>query len=279
MTKQKRPDLKAVVFFLLKLTVIMFFIAPFYISIVYAVKSPEETIKTGLAFPTGIYWENFTEAIKVSNFFNAAKNSVIVTVACVLILMVVCTMAAYVIARNLKSRLYSGMYYFFLAAIMLPFQVVMMPLYVQLKDMGLLNTRIGLILTISGFQTAYNIFVYVGFIRTIPVEMEEAAYIDGAGKFYTFWKIVFPLMKPIISSTLVLNALTVWNDFTTSLIIAQRPEVRTIPLTQYFFFGEYNIELNMAFAAFVMAMIPIIILYLLMQKYIIGGVMAGAVKG
>ena len=83
----------------------------------------------------------------------------------------------------------------------------------------------------------------------------------------------------VISSTLVLNALTVWNDFTTSLIIAQRPEVRTIPLTQYFFFGEYNIELNMAFAAFVMAMIPIIILYLLMQKYIIGGVMAGAVKG
>lgn len=274
-----KESLEKALGFLLKLLVVLFFIAPFYISVVYALKSPEETLKTGLAFPTSIYWQNFTEAVEVSNFFNAAKNSLIVTIACVLILMVVGTMAAYVIARNLRSKVYSGLYYIFLAAIMLPFQVVMLPLYVQLKDMGLLNTRIGLILTISSFQVAYNIFVYVGFIRTIPVELEEAAYIDGAGKFYTFWKIVFPLMKPIISSTLVLNALTVWNDFQTSLIIAQKEEVRTIPLTQYFFFGEYSIELNMAFAAFLMAMVPIIALYLLMQKYIIGGVMAGAVKG
>ena len=274
-----KESLEKALGFLLKLLVVLFFIAPFYISVVYALKSPEETLKTGLAFPTSIYWQNFTEAVEVSNFFNAAKNSLIVTIACVLILMVVGTMAAYVIARNLRFKVYSGLYYIFLAAIMLPFQVVMLPLYVQLKDMGLLNTRIGLILTISSFQVAYNIFVYVGFIRTIPVELEEAAYIDGAGKFYTFWKIVFPLMKPIISSTLVLNALTVWNDFQTSLIIAQKEEVRTIPLTQYFFFGEYSIELNMAFAAFLMAMVPIIALYLLMQKYIIGGVMAGAVKG
>lgn len=279
MRKHKKITVKSVLFLALKLGIVFFFISPFYISIVYAIKSPEETIKTGLGFPTSIYWQNFTEAVRVSNFFGAAKNSLIVTICCVLLLMVVCTMAAYVIARNMRSKLYQGMYYIFLAAIMLPFQVVMMPLYVQLKNMDLLNTRIGLILTISGFQAAYNIFVYVGFIRTIPQDMEEAAYIDGAGKFYTFWKVVFPLMKPIISSTLVLNALTVWNDFTTSLIIAQKPEVRTIPLTQYFFFGEYNIELNMAFAAFVMAMIPIIILYLVMQKYIIGGVMSGAVKG
>ena len=179
----------------------------------------------------------------------------------------------------MRSRFFQSFYYVFLAAMMLPFQVVMLPLYVQLRDMQLLNTRTGLILTICGFQIAYNVFVYVGFIRGIPLEMEEAAYIDGAGRFYTFWKIVFPLMKPIISSTLILNALAVWNDFQISLIIAQKPEVRTIPLTQYFFFGQYSIKLNMAFAAFVLAMIPIIILYLVMQKYIIGGVMSGAVKG
>jgi len=270
---------KNAIAFLIKLLVACVFVAPFYISIVYAVKSPEETRLTGLAFPTGIHWENFAEAIEVSNFWLATKNSVIVTVSCVLLLMVCCSMAAYVIARNMKSKFYQSFYYVFLAAILLPFQVVMMPLYVQLKDAGLLNTRIGLILTISGFQLAYNIFVYVGFVRTIPLEMEEAAYIDGAGKFYTFWKVVFPLMKPIVSSTLILNALAVWNDFQITLIIAQKSEVRTIPLTQYFFFGQYSIKLNMAFAAFVLAMIPIIILYLVMQKYIIGGVMSGAVKG
>lgn len=265
--------------FFIKMAIVLLFVAPFYIAIVYAVKSPEETLISGLAFPTSIHWENFTKAIEVSNFFTATKNSLIVTVCSVLLLTVVCTMAAYVIARNTRSKFYQSLYYIFLAAIMLPFQVLMLPLYVQLKDFGLMNTRIGLILTISSFQLAYNIFVYVGFIKSISVEIEEAAFIDGAGKFTTFWRIVFPLMKPIVSSNLVLNALAVWNDFQISLIIAQKPEVRTIPLTQYFFFGQYSVELNMAFAAFVLAMLPIIVLYFFMQKYIIGGVMAGAVKG
>ncbi len=276
---KNKVTISNVMLMVIKLLVVIIFIAPFYISVVYAVKSPEETARTGLSFPTNICFENFTRAIEVSNFWGAMKNSIIVTVCSVLILMVVGSMGAYAIARNIKKRRYQFLYYVFLSAIMLPFQVVMMPLYMQMKDMNLLNTRIGLILAICGFQLAYNIFIYVGFIRSIPVELEEAAYIDGAGRFTTFWKIVFPLMKPILSSTLILNALTVWNDFQTSLIIAQKDSVRTIPLTQYFFFGEYNIELNMAFAAFVLAMIPIIILYLIMQKYIISGVMAGAVKG
>lgn len=265
--------------FMIKILVVLFFISPFYISLVYSVKSPQETLKTGLAFPKEIYWQNFTEAIEVSNFGVAAMNSLIVTVCSVLFLLLVCSMAAYVIARNPKSKFYQTFYYIFLAALLLPFQVVMLPIYVNLKNAGLLNTRIGLILTICGFQIAYNIFIYVGFIKSIPIEIEEAAYIDGAGKFYGFFKIVFPLMKPITSSTIILNALTVWNDFQMSLIIAQKPEVRTIPLTQYFFFGQYSIRLNMAFAAFVLAMVPIIVLYLLMQKYIVGGVMSGAVKG
>lgn len=276
---EERKQMKKIAAFILKLPLAAVFIMPFYIAVLYAVKSPEETMRTGLAFPKELYWQNFSEAIEVSNFWTAAKNSLIITVVSVFLLMAVCSMAAYVIARNMRSRFFQSFYYVFLAAMMLPFQVVMLPLYVQLRDMQLLNTRVGMILTICGFQLAYNVFVYVGFVRNIPMEMEEAAYIDGAGRFYTFWKIVFPLMKPIISSTLILNALSVWNDFQISLIIAQKPEVRTIPLTQYFFFGQYSIRLNMAFAAFVLAMIPIILLYLVMQKYIIGGVMSGAVKG
>lgn len=270
---------KAILAALGKVAISLVFLMPFYIAIVYAVKSPEEKARTGLAFPTGIHLENFTEAIRVSNFWKATQNSLIVTVISVLLLVLVSSMAAYVIARNMHSKFYQCIYYMFLAAILLSFQVVMLPLYVQLKNTGMLNSLRGLILTISGFQLSYNVFVYVGFIRSIPIQMEEAAFIDGAGKFRTFWSIVFPLMKPIVSSTLILNALAVWNDFQISLIIAQKEEVRTIPLTQYFFFGQYSIKLNMAFAAFVLAMIPIIILYLFMQRYIIGGVMAGAVKG
>jgi raffinose/stachyose/melibiose transport system permease protein len=265
---------------ILKLLMSSVFIAPFYIAIVYSLKSQEETIATGLAWPKQIHWANFSEAIKVSNFWNATRNSVIVTVFSVVILMLACSMASYIIARREKYyKPYKWLYYVFLAALLLPFQVVMLPMYVNLKAMHLLNTRLGLVLAICAFQVAYNIFVYTGFVRAIPIEMEEAAYIDGAGKQRTFWQIVFPLLKPILSSTLILNALTVWNDFQISLIISQKAAVRTIPLTQFYFFGQYTSRVNMAFAAFVLAMIPIVVLYLLLQKYIIGGVMAGAVKG
>lgn len=264
---------------IVKILICAVFVAPFYISLVYSAKSREETIQTGLAFPARIHWENFTRAIEVSNFWNATKNSLIITVCGVVLILAVCSMAAYVIARNDKSRFYNTLYYVFLGALLLPFQVVMLPLYVQLKDLHLLNTRTGMVLTITGLQIAYNVFIYTGFVKGIPREMDEAAYIDGAGKFRTFWSIIFPLMKPINSSAMVLNALALWNEFQASLIIAQKNELRTIPLTQFYFFGQYSIELNMAFAAFVLAMIPIIALYLLMQRYIVSGIMSGAVKG
>ncbi|MDF2989330.1 MAG: transporter [Eubacterium sp.] len=264
---------------IVKILICAVFVAPFYISLVYSAKSREETIRTGLAFPTSIHWENFARAIDVSNFWNATKNSLIITICGVVLILAVCSMAAYVIARNDKSRFYNTLYYVFLGALLLPFQVVMLPLYVQLKDLHMLNTRTGMILTIAGLQIAYNVFIYTGFVKGIPREMDEAAYIDGAGKFRTFWSIIFPLMKPINSSAMVLNALALWNEFQASLIIAQKNELRTIPLTQFYFFGQYSVELNMAFAAFVLAMLPIIALYLLMQRYIVSGIMSGAVKG
>lgn len=264
---------------IVKIIICIIFIAPFYISLVYSVKSREETIRTGLAFPTSIHWENFTRAIDISDFWTASKNSLIITLCGVILILIVCSMAAYVIGRNNNSKFYNSLYYMFLGALLLPFQVVMLPLYVQLKELHLINTRIGMVLTIAGFQIAYNIFIYTGFVKGIPKEMDEAAYIDGAGKLRTFWSIIFPLMKPINSSALVLNALALWNEFQASLIIVQRNDLRTIPLTQFYFFGQYSIELNMAFAAFVLAMIPIIILYLVIQKYIVAGIMSGAVKG
>lgn len=260
------------------LSVAVLFLAPFYISLVYSFKSPRETALTGLAFPSVFHWENYAKAIEVSSFFNAARNSLVVTLFSVILLLVVCSMASYIIARN-SSKFYKAMYYVFLAALLLPFQVVMLPFYVNLKNLGLLNSLTGLILGVSGFQIAYNVFIYTGFIKTVPVQMEEAAFIDGAGRFRTFWQIIFPLLKPINSTALILNALSVWNEFTISMIVVQKTQVRTLPLTQFYFFGEHSVELNMAFAAFTLSMIPIILLYLVMQKYIIGGIMSGAVKG
>lgn len=257
----------------------LIFCAPFYIAIVYSFKSPQETAETGLAFPKVFHWENYSKAIEVSNFYKATLNSVIVTAITVTLIVVICSMAAYVIARNSHNKFYNSIYYVCLAAMMLPFQVIMMPLYTTLRSMSLLNTLGGLVLAIGGMQIAYNIFIYTGFMKSIPKEMDEAAFIDGAGTFRTFWTIIFPLAKPITSTAIILNALTVWNEFAVSLVVVQKQPVRTLPLTQFYFFGEHSIELNMAFAAFILGMIPIIILYVIMQKYIISGVMSGAVKG
>lgn len=254
------------------------FLVPFYISIVYSFKTKREIAQTGAAFPSKLHFENYAEAIKVSNFLNAFENSLIVTVCTVAIVIVVCSMASYVIARA-NSRFYNGVYYIFLATIMLSFQVIMLPLYSNLNKLGLMNTLIGMILTMIGLSIPYTVFLYSGFIKTVPKTMEEAAYVDGAGKLKTFWKIVFPLLKPINFTVLIITTLSTWNNFMVPLIIAQKKKVRTLPLSQFYFFSEHSVDINLAFAAFTLSMIPIIILYLLMQKYIISGITAGAVKG
>lgn len=271
--------LSRIIYWFSILTAAGIFLTPFYISLVYSLKSPQETALTGLAFPKVFHFDNYIKAIKVSNFFNASKNSLIVTLVAVLILLVICSMASYVIARNSDKKLYNTIYYVFLAALILPFQVVMLPFYVNLKQLGLLNSLTGLILGVTGFSIAFNVFIYTGFIKSVPRQMEEAAFIDGLGPFRTFWKIIFPLLKPINSTAVVLNALSVWNEFGISLIVVQKSAVRTLPLSQFYFFGEHSVELNMAFAAFTLSMIPIIVLYLFMQKYIIGGILSGSVKG
>lgn len=262
----------------LKYILALIFLSPFYIAFTYASKTKQEIAFTGLSFPKTIHFENFTRAIEMSGFYKALYNSVVTTIPTVIILTVICSMAAYIIARK-NSRIYNIFYYLFLAALLIPFQSIMLPLYINLKDWGMLNSLTGFVLTRVGFQIAFTILVITGFVKSVPKEIEEAASIDGAGRFKTFWLVVFPLMKPIVFTSIVLNSLYTWNDFMISVVVLQKNDVRTLPLTQFFFFGENSIELNLAFAAFALSMIPILILYLVLQRYIISGITVGAVKG
>jgi raffinose/stachyose/melibiose transport system permease protein len=214
----------------------------------------------------------------MSHFFVAVKNSALSAVVTVIILTVICSMAAYIIARK-NNRFYNTIYYIFLGAMIIPFQSIMTPLYINLRAFGLVNTLLGFILVKVGLQIAFTILIITGFVKSIPVELEEAAAIDGASQYRIFWRIVFPLMKPIILTSVVLNALNVWNDFQVSVVMLQKVSIRTISLTQFYFFGENSAELGLAFAVFVLSMIPILILYLTLQKYIISGITAGAIKG
>lgn len=261
-----------------KILVALLVVSPFYIAIIYSVKSKSEMVSNRLSFPTTIHWDNFTRAIETSDFGLAVKNSLITTVAAVLIITIVCTMAAYMIARK-NNKFYNTIYYIFVGAMIIPFQSIMTPLYVDMAKWGLLNTLTGFILAKSGFQIAFTVLLVSGFVKSIPKELEEAATIDGAGTYAVFFKVVAPLLKPILFTSIILNTLNVWNDFQMSITLLQKKAVRNIPLTQYFFFGENSIELGLAFALFILSMIPILIMYLSLQKYIIGGITSGAVKG
>lgn len=265
-------------FLVFKIWVTLLVISPFYIAVIYSVKSKPEMVSNRLAFPKMIHWDNFTRAIETSSFGLAMKNSLVTTVATVCIITLICTMAAYIIARK-NNKFYNSIYYIFVGAMIIPFQSIMTPLYIDMTKWKLLNTLTGFVMAKIGFQIAFTVLLVSGFVKSIPKELEEAASIDGAGLYSIFFRIVFPLMKPIILTSVVLNTLNVWNDFQMSLTLLQKKAVRNIPLTQYFFFGENSIELGLAFALFILSMIPILILYLSLQKYIIGGITSGAVKG
>lgn len=260
--------------------VVILFVMPFYVLFIYAFKPREATMLSNpLSFPDSLYLDNFTEAIERSHFFLAFKNSLICTVGAVAILVVVCSMAAYIIVRRQKSWFYSIWQYIFLASVMLPFQTVMFPIYKNLVSLKLLNTLPAYILVSVGFQLGFDIFLYCGFVKTIPIELEEAALIDGCGRMRTFWKIVFPLLKPVTMTVVVLSALAVWNDYQIALVVISKAEVATLPLAQQSFIGQQISYLNLAAAACLLSIVPIFIMYLFLQKYIVKGVVAGAVKG
>lgn len=263
---------------IIMLIIAFVFATPFYIAFVYSLKTQEEITFTGINWPSVFHFENYSTAIELSNFWNALTNTVLTTIPTVLLVTVASIMMAYVIARN-NTKLYNSLYYIIVGAIVIPFQAIMLPLYINLKNWGMLNTLQGFIISKSGFLIPFTVMLVTGFVKGVPLELEEAARIDGAGYLKTFVQIIVPLLKPIIMTSIIINTVYTWNDFQIALVVLQKNVVRTIPLTQFFFFGEHSIQLNLAFAAFILSMIPLIVIYFIFQRYIISGVMAGSVKG
>ena len=254
-------------------------IAPFYISFIYSFKSNAEINANRLALPRSPTFDNYIKVLtRNEQFLIGYKNSIINTIPTVIILMIITSMAAYVLARY-NGKFYKVVYTLMISGILIPFQCIMMPLYINIYRLGLTSTNIGFILVRIGMQISISILVVTGFVKTVPRELEESANIDGCNRFSVFWRIVFPLMKPVNATQLVLNTLFIWNDYNVALIILRNAKSRTLPLAQIIYFSENTSELNLAFAFFTMAMLPILILYLSMQKHIVSGIMAGAVKG
>ena len=252
---------------------------PFYVGFIYSIKLKNETTLNRMAWPTHPTLHNYIAVITENNkFIIGLKNSLLTTLPTVLLLLIVTSMAAWVLARN-NTKIYRTLYTVFTIGILIPFQGIMLPLYKNMYTAGLTNSLFGFVIARAGIQIPISLLVVTSFVKTVPVELEEAAFIDGGTRFQTFWKVVFPLMKPINATQAVLNTLFVWNDYNTALVLLRNNDVQTLPLAQVMYFGEAGANLNMAFAFFIMTMLPILILYLSLQKYIVNGIMAGAVKG
>ena len=277
-TQRKRMFSALRILAVLLLTIL--FVSPLYICFSYSFKTEAEIgVGSALSLPKSLYFGNYVQVITHNrDFISGFKNSLISTLCIVGVLTFITPMAAYVMARS-RSKWALFAYYIFMTGILIPFQCVMFPAYQNLKSFGLIDTIPGYIIVRTGFQIGTCIMILTNFVKSVPQELEEAASIDGASIFRTFWRIVFPLMKPINVTMLVINTLNAWNDYTVAVSLLQSSQNRTLPLAQLLYTSESGVEINLAFAFFSLCMIPILILYLFTQKHIVSGIMSGAVKG
>ncbi len=255
------------------------FLFPLYIAVVTSFKTQMETANNVLALPKQLFWENYTEALRISKFGRAIWNSAYITILSVFFLVLFSAMGGYAIARNRNNRFLRILERVYLSSMMLPFQILMIPIYKIFKTLHLQNNLNGVVLVLIGTSLAYPTFLIAGFVKTVPRELEDAARIDGCGPYQLFFKIVFPLLSPIISTVTALQTMWIWNDFNTSLILLQKDSVRTLTVKQFYFFGQYAVDYNMAFAAAIISMIPILIFFCVAQRYLVAGISSGAVKG
>ena len=268
----------AMVLLILGLSTIIF---PLYLTIVIAFKQPSEmtnSISGILSLPKSWSLSNFREAMEVTDFWRSLKNSLLITLVAVGLSIIIHSLMGYALGRNkAKSKFYSFVYLFIVSGMFVPFAILMIPLAKQTAEMGLANW-VGVILLYVVFYMPMNVLLYSGYLVNIPMALEEAAKVDGASTWRTYWKIIFPIMRPMHATVAVLTALSVWNDVMTPLVIMAGSGQNTLPLAQLNFQSQFGTNYNLAFASYLLALIPILIFYIICQKQILNGVVNGAVK-
>lgn len=254
---------------------------PLYMAVIIAFKKPSEMtndIMGALSFPSSWSFDNFAEAMRVTDFWNSLGNSLLITALTVIIAILVHSLAGYAIGRNMgNSKFYKFAYLYIVSGMFVPFAILMMPLVKQTSQMGIGN-RAGVIILYVVFYMPMNLLLYSGYLKNIPLALEEAARVDGAGTWKTYWSIIFPVMKPMHATVAVLTALGTWNDVMKPLVIMSGTGKNTLPLAQLNFQTQFGTNYNLAFASYLLALIPILLFYLFCQKQILNGVVNGAVK-
>ncbi|WP_369029674.1 MULTISPECIES: carbohydrate ABC transporter permease [Streptomyces] len=249
---------------------------PVYVLVNLAVRPASDT-SSPIGPTTSPTLDNFSQAWQQGALGGALFNSALVTVCSVAIVLAVSSLAAFPLAR-VTARWSRGTYLGFLLGLVLPFQLAALPLYQTMRDLGLLGTPWALVLFYSGLQVPFTVFLYVGFLRALPRDFEDAALIDGCTPLQGFRHVVLPMLKPVTVTALVLNAVAVWNDFFTPLLYLSGSDRQTMPVAIAGFVGQYVTDWNLIFAALVISVLPVLLVYFLLQRSIING-FAGGLRG
>ena len=286
----KETKVKRVVLCVVGILIALYVLFPFYLVVMNSFKAQTSIVASPVSLAGASFKqlaENLGKVVNNSNFnfWYALGTSVLITVVSLVLLAVTGGMAAWVISRNNKKKWATAIYMVFIASMIIPFQVVMLPLISTFRDVGkfvgisMLQSIPGIVFAYCGFGGAMTVFILTGFIKGIPYELEEAASIDGCSPEGTFFKIIFPLLKPVIVTVTILNGMWIWNDYLLpSLMLGQNGKVKTLPVAVQAFVGSYVKQWDLILTAALLAIIPMIIIFLFAQKQIMTGMVEGAVK-
>ncbi|MGN7765206.1 carbohydrate ABC transporter permease [Paenibacillus sp. 22594] len=255
------------------------FLSPFYLVLSNSVKGLKEILMDAASFPQVYQWDNYSKVWDAINFPQAFWNSLQITVLSVIFIVMFSSMAAYQIVRK-PSRFNSFVFLLLVSAMIIPFQSLMLQLVRVTSILEMRGELYGIVACYLGFGMPLSVFLFHGFIKSVPIELEEAARVDGSSPYGVFFKIVFPLLMPIIVTVIILNTLWIWNDYLLPvLVIGGNKDLTTLPVAVTKFFGQYTKKWDLALAGLVMAITPILLFFLSLQRYIVEGVTAGSIKG
>jgi len=274
-TDQKRTNWPATIVLFLGAAVFIF--AVLYITVVVALKTPGQMVNV-FSLPNPVRWQNFADAWRMTNYPRKFVNTLFITVVTLGFTIITNSAVAYAISRNRrKSRFFNVLYYYFLSAMFVPFQVLMLPLVKQ-ADFFNLDNVYGITVLYIVFGLPMNTFLYCGYVRSLPVSIDEAAAIDGANPVQTFLRIIFPMMWPMHATVAILTVMWTWNDFLMPLLLLTKANDQTLQLSQYVFQKQFSTDYNLAFASYSLVILPVLLVYIFFQKWIISGVTNGAIK-
>ncbi|MEC2342794.1 carbohydrate ABC transporter permease [Paenibacillus barengoltzii] len=257
--------------------ILLMFLTPFLLIVMNSFKTTQQFVENPLSLPTRFHFGNYTSAISKMNFLHGFLNSMIITVVAVFIILIFSAMTGYLFVR-FKWKVNSFIFYVMLASLTLPFQVLMIPLVMLYGNLGLLDSKLTLLFMYLGFGVPFGVFTFHGFIKGVPFELEESAFLEGSSRLRTFFQIVLPLLKPVFVTLIVLDILWIWNDYLLPSLVLLSPVHRTLPLSTFNFFSSYSVDFAPLMAGLIMTVIPVLMLYLFLQKQIIKGITEGALK-